>query len=100
MVVNFHFFIPEVFRMPFQKEPESPPYRKTYSESEAWIDGRIIKKGEPVFELLREVKEDGQVSGDEIRKIVAETAERVARELVPGIAERVVREEIEKIKKS
>lgn len=86
--------------MPFQKEPESASYRKTYSESEARIDGRIMKKGDPVFELLCEIKEDTQVSGDEIRKIVAETAERVARELVPEIAERVIREEIEKLKKS
>ena len=59
-----------------------------------------MKKGDPVFELLCEIKEDTQVSGDEIRKIVAETAERVAKELVPGIAERVIREEIEKLKKS
>jgi hypothetical protein len=100
MIVNFHFFIPEVFWMPFQKEPESASYRKTYSESEARIDGRLMKKGDPVFELLDEIKEDTQVSGDEIRKIVAETAERVARELVPEIAERVIREEIEKLKKS
>ncbi len=31
---------------------------------------------------------------------MAETADRVARELVPEIAERVIREEIEKLKKS
>lgn len=86
--------------MPLQKEPESVSYRKTYSESEVRIDGRIIKKGDPVFELLFEIEEDRQVSGDEIRKIVAETADRVARELVPEIAERVIREEIEKLKKS
>ncbi len=42
--------------MPFQKEPESASYRKTYSESEVRIDGRIIKKGDPVFELLCEIR--------------------------------------------
>lgn len=36
---------------------------------------------------------------DEIMKRAMEVAERVARELVPGVAERVIREEIEKLKK-
>jgi hypothetical protein len=36
---------------------------------------------------------------DEIMRKVAEVAEKVAREVIPGIAERVIREEIEKLKK-
>jgi hypothetical protein len=36
---------------------------------------------------------------DEIMKRAAEIAERVAREVIPGIAERVIHEEIEKLKK-
>jgi hypothetical protein len=36
---------------------------------------------------------------DEIMKRAMEVAEKVARELVPGVAERVIREEIEKLKK-
>jgi hypothetical protein len=35
---------------------------------------------------------------DEIMKRAAEIAEKVAREVIPGIAERVIREEIEKLK--
>ncbi len=35
-----------------------------------------------------------------VRKIVLETTERIARELIPDIAERVIREEIEKMKNS
>jgi hypothetical protein len=36
---------------------------------------------------------------DEIMKRAQEIAEKVAREIIPGIAERVIREEIEKLKK-
>jgi hypothetical protein len=36
---------------------------------------------------------------DEIMKRASEIAERVAREIIPGVAERVIREEIEKLKK-
>lgn len=36
---------------------------------------------------------------DEIMKRAQEIAEKVAREIIPGIAERVIREEIEKMKK-
>jgi len=35
---------------------------------------------------------------DEIMKRADEIAEKIARELIPGIAERVIREEIEKLK--
>jgi hypothetical protein len=36
---------------------------------------------------------------DEIMKRAEEIAEKIARELIPGIAERVIREEIDKLKK-
>jgi hypothetical protein len=35
---------------------------------------------------------------DEIMRRAAEIAEKVAREVIPGVAERVIREEIEKLK--
>jgi hypothetical protein len=37
---------------------------------------------------------------DAIMKRAEEIAERIAREITPGVAERVIREEIEKLKKS
>ncbi|MCL2669047.1 MAG: hypothetical protein FWE89_00050 [Syntrophaceae bacterium] len=37
---------------------------------------------------------------EEIAKRAGEIAEKVAREMVPGIAERVIREEIEKLRKA
>ena len=36
---------------------------------------------------------------DEIMKRAMEIAEKVAREVIPGVAERIIREEIEKLKK-
>jgi len=36
---------------------------------------------------------------DEIMKRASEIAEKISRELIPGVAERVIREEIEKLKK-
>ncbi len=36
---------------------------------------------------------------DEIMKRAAEIAEKVAREVIPGVAERIIREEIEKLKR-
>ncbi|OPY91323.1 MAG: hypothetical protein A4E72_00166 [Syntrophus sp. PtaU1.Bin208] len=35
---------------------------------------------------------------EEMRRILVETVEKMAREMIPGIAERVIREEIEKLK--
>ena len=37
---------------------------------------------------------------EEIAKRTSEIAEKVAREIIPGIAEQVIREEIEKLKKA
>lgn len=71
------------------------------------IDGRgyerTPKPGERVYDL-KDVLEGGEsplragAMEEEIRKIASETAERIAREIIPGIAERVIREEIEKLK--
>jgi len=78
---------------------------------------RLMKPGEKIFDLVDAIEEDlGNVSvgldkkpkvavvnmglQDEILKRVTETAERVAREIMPDIAERIIREEIEKLKLS
>jgi hypothetical protein len=70
------------------------------------IDGRgyerIVKNNKDIHELV-DVIEDQQAANivnEEIIRQAAEIAERIARELIPGIAERVIREEIEKLKKS
>jgi methyltransferase-like protein len=61
-------------------------------------DGRII------YELTDVVEEESPKSitvaefNAEIMKKVSEIAERISRELIPGIAERIIREEIEKLK--
>jgi hypothetical protein len=54
-----------------------------------------------VYELsnLFDESQEGQIR-EEIRRKAAEIAERVAREVMPGIVERVIREEIEKLKKA
>lgn len=63
------------------------------------IDGRayerIMKPGEVIFDL-NDITQ-GECHDDIIRKI-SEIAERVAKEIIPGIAEKVIREEIEKLK--
>ena len=78
---------------------------------------RLMKPGEKIFDLVDVIEEDvDHVSvgmdkkpkvavvnmglQDEILKRVTETAERVAREIMPDIAERIIREEIEKLKRS
>jgi hypothetical protein len=73
------------------------------------IDGRVyervLKPDDTIYDLT-DVVEKG--SGDlmydpglneEIMKKVAETTERIVKEMIPEIAERVIREEIEKLKK-
>jgi DNA-binding ferritin-like protein len=69
------------------------------------IDGRgyerIIKNNKDIHELV-DVIEDHQATNivnEEIIRRATEIAERIARELIPGIAERVIREEIERLKK-
>jgi hypothetical protein len=72
------------------------------------IDGRgydrVLKPEDKIYNLY-DVFEQGsgsslreQAMDEEIRKIALEMAEKIARELIPGIAERVIREEIEKLK--
>ena len=72
------------------------------------IDGRVYERvlnPEDRIYDLNDVLEEGErknfrtdAMDDEIRAIAAVMAERIAREVVPGIAERVIREEIEKLK--
>ena len=77
---------------------------------------RLMKSGEKIFDLVDLIEEGGDpIVGiekrpkvavvnmgmqDEILKKVAETAEKVAREMIPDIAERIIREEIERLKQS
>jgi hypothetical protein len=72
------------------------------------IDGRgydrVLRPEDKIYNLY-DVFEEGSGSSlregamdEEIRKIALEMAEKIARELIPGIAERVIREEIEKLK--
>ncbi len=82
-------------------------FNKILSESEVRIGDRTLRKGEEVFELLDSIEENPSaasrpalLSEAELRQIIAEAAERVARELVPGIADKIIREEIEKLKNS
>ena len=75
--------------------------------AEIIIDGRVLRDDDVIHELV-EVVEEGvrvnaaqAVSGDaDVRAEVARVAEKVAREMFPGIAERIIREEIEKLKES
>ena len=72
------------------------------------IDGRVYervsKPGDVDHDLVDGIETDSAgslndvVLNDEIIKRVSEIAEKIAREMVPGIAERVIREEIDKLK--
>lgn len=72
------------------------------------IDGRVYERvsnpGDIDHDLVDGIETgsagslDDAVLNDEIIKRVSEIAERIAREMVPGIAERVIREEIDKLK--
>jgi hypothetical protein len=72
------------------------------------IDGRVYervsKPGDAVHDLVDSIETGSGGSlddvglNDEIIKTVSEIAERIAKEMVPGIAERVIREEIDKLK--
>ncbi|SEM28421.1 hypothetical protein SAMN04489760_10943 [Syntrophus gentianae] len=72
------------------------------------IDGRGYEKEsrpeDKIHDLVDVVEEKPvpeQPQGlpqEEMRKILVETVEKMAREMIPGIAERVIREEIEKLK--
>ncbi|MDD2670909.1 MAG: hypothetical protein PHW43_00765 [Syntrophales bacterium] len=80
------------------------PAREAAAEADA--DGEQAASpaaGEKIFELTEILEEcspplRAAELNDVIQKVVAEIAERVAREMVPGIAERIIREEIEKLK--
>ncbi len=72
------------------------------------IDGRgydrLLKPEDKIYDLYDVFEEGGGAylrdggMEEEMRKIVLEMTEKIARELIPDIAERVIREEIEKLK--
>jgi len=63
------------------------------------VDGRVYQRvmqpGDKIYDLT-DIAEEG--CQGEVGRLVSEIAERVAREIIPGIAEKVIREEIEKLK--
>jgi hypothetical protein len=59
------------------------------------IDGKVYQRLRQPNDTLNRSAEIGRY---EISAAVEEIAERVAREIIPGIAERIIREEIEKLK--
>jgi chorismate mutase len=61
----------------------------------------VIPTGKKVYDLsnLYDESREDQIR-EEIRQKAVEIAEKVAREVMPGIVERVIREEIEKLKKA
>lgn len=95
-------------------------YNKVLADSDIRIGNRVLKKGETVIELVDSVEDappaasaapadvtapaaaprPQPMSEAELRQIITEATERIARELVPAIADRVIREEIEKLKNS
>jgi hypothetical protein len=66
----------------------------------------ILKETDKVYELTDILDEmpiqDVPIErlNEEIRRIVAQIAEKISWEVVPAVAERVIREEIEKLKKT
>jgi hypothetical protein len=60
-----------------------------------------VSQEKKVYELsnLFDESQEGLIR-EEVRRKAAEVAEKVAREVMPGIVERVIREEIEKLKKT
>jgi hypothetical protein len=67
-------------------------------------ENRTLSEGDKIYDLVDVVEEaphggslDHELD-DEIVRRVSEIAEKIAREIVPGIAERLIREEIEKLK--
>ncbi len=69
------------------------------------LPGRGIGR-ERIYDLVDVVEKKPRMAfvdtglHEEIMRRAAEIAEKVAREVIPGVAERVIREEIEKLKKS
>lgn len=67
----------------------------------AVLEEVVIPTGKKVYDLsnLYDESREDQIR-EEIRQKAVEIAEKVAREVMPGIVERVIREEIEKLKKA
>ena len=84
---------------------EAPPSVEDGLEITGNKNGKVLTESDRIYDLFDVVGEVCQAEGvdrcnlnDEEVKKVSEIAERVAREMVPGIAERIIREEIEKLK--
>jgi hypothetical protein len=77
----------------------TPP--KKEQTAGAALEDVLFPKDKKVYELSNLIDEshEGQIR-EEIRQKAVEIAEKVAREVMPGIVERVIREEIEKLKKA
>ena len=69
------------------------------------IDGRgyeSVAGNKIEMRSFEDMIEDNQTANNlnkEIMKRVSEIAEKISREIIPGIAEKVIKEEIEKLKK-
>lgn len=87
---------------------EDVPWKGKGDQEVTAIDGRgckhVLREGDVIYnldDLLGSGANDREwPMNDDIKKIVAEMAERIAREIMPDIAERVIREEIEKLKRA
>lgn len=77
----------------------------TVSESQGEGPRERMEGPELIYDLVDVVERKPKMAfvdaglHDEIMKRAQEIAERIAREIIPGVAERVIREEIEKLKK-
>jgi hypothetical protein len=78
-----------------------------FQSQESPVQGFPIRNGgrEKIYDLVDVVEKKQRMAfvdkglHDEIMKRAVEIAEKVARDIIPGVAERIIREEIEKLKK-
>lgn len=69
-------------------------------------EAHLPNPGDTIYNLC-DVMEEGrgitflrqELMGEEVRAIVTDMVQRIAREMIPAIAERIIREEIEELKK-
>ena len=109
MLTEEHLLSPEdrIYDLVDLVEEKTPPGTRDGQEIIV-VDGRLYERGlkqeDMIYDLKDVLEEEPGVRSpkgfmnDDIRKIAAEMAERIAREIMPDIAERIIREEIEKLK--
>lgn len=79
-------------------EPPPPAGKQTAGDALGEV---LFPKDQKIYDLTNLLDENQEVQiREEIRRKAVEIAEKVAREVMPGIVERVIREEIEKLKKA